>query len=294
MGFLRTLPNFVTVTHQYNERGIYRLSITANSAVGPSISVQQSVYISELPCIIHELRMLGAGDNSSHCPEIEQEYAYSLYSSLKINCSKYEELEYTWKIDNILNDTVTRVVPLSKEVLSSSALFLESQSLRNGLYKFILSVTAKPHGISKSVIGFLRVRMPKLLAVIDCGSKRVMPWNQDIILNASSSRDPNESCDSQGRSALSFEWFCDTNRNVSCFSGSIDNRGPALMFPPKYLDLNRKYKFVVVVTKGSRKAEATQSIEVMSGNFLPLCVRSVASCHVLIILNLIRKAMGLN
>ncbi|PFX17783.1 Polycystic kidney disease protein 1-like 2 [Stylophora pistillata] len=278
VGFLRTLPDFVTVAHQYNERGIYRLSITATSAVGPDISVQRSVYISEIPCVIHELRMLGAGDNSSQCPEIEQENEYSLYSSLKINCSNYGELEYKWKIENILNDALTKVVHLSKEVLSSSALLLESQSLRSGLYKFTLLVTAKPLGLSKSAIGFLRVRMPKLLAVIDCGNKRVMPWNQDIVLNASSSRDPNDFYDSRGKSSLSFEWFCDNNRSVSCFKESIDNRGPALVFPPKYLDLNRTYRFVVVLTKGSRKAEATQSIEVVSGSFLPLCVRCKENC----------------
>lgn len=276
MGFLRTLPEIIEVTHQYSEPGTYRLSISANSVVGPSTLVQQSVVISETSCVINELRMLGAGENKRHCPEMQQEYEYSLYSSLKINCSGYKELKYEWKIENILNDSVTEVVQFPKEILSFSTLFLAARSLRSGLYKFTLSVRANPLGISKAASGFLRVRMPKLLAVIDCGSKRVMPWNHDIVLNASSSRDPNDIDVSKANGSLSFAWFCDTNRSLSCFNGSIYNRGSVLVFPPKFLDLSVTYRFVVVVTKVMRQAEATQSIEIVSGSFLPLCVRLVA------------------
>ncbi len=219
--------------------------------------------------------MLDAEASSGQYPEIQQEYEYSLYPSLKINCQAFEELKYEWKIESTLNDSITEVVPFPEEILASEVLFLAARSLKGGLYKFTLLVTATPLGISKVATGFLRVRMPKLLAVIDCGSERVMPWNQEIVLNASSSRDPNDIGVGKASGSLSFEWFCDANRNVSCFKGVVNNKKSVLKFPPKFLNLNESYTFVVVVTRGNRQAEASQRIEVASGSFPPLCVRLV-------------------
>ena len=271
------LPELIELTHRYSEPGAYNLSISVNSIVGPSTSVQQSVVIGEAPCVLDGLRILGAGESSSQCPEIQQEYEYSLYSSLKINCQAFNELKYDWKVENILNGSVTEVSSFPKDILSSNVLFLAARSLQAGLYKFMLSVTAIPLGISKVATGFLRVRTPKLLVVIDCGSERVMPWNHDIILNASSSRDPNDIDVGKASDSLSFEWFCDANRSVSCFESSIiiDNKKSALIFPPRFLDVNASYEFFVIVTKGMRQAQASQIIKVVAGSFLPLCVRLV-------------------
>ena len=219
--------------------------------------------------------MLGAGESSAQCPEIQQEYEYSLYSSLKINCQAFNELKYDWKVENILNGSITEVSSFAKDILSSNVLFLAARSLQGGLYKFTLEVTAIPLGISKVTTGFLRVRTPKLLVVIDCGSERVLPWNHDIILNASSSRDPNDIDVGKARDSLSFEWFCDANRSVSCFKNSVNNSKSALIFPPMFLDVNSSYEFFVVVAKGMRQAQASQIIKVVAGNFPPLCVRLV-------------------
>ena len=196
---MRKLPELVELTHQYSEPGTYSFSISVNSIVGPSTSVQQSVIIGEAPCVLDSLRMLGTGESSAQCPEIQQEYEYSLYSSLKINCQAFNELKYD---------------SFRKDILSSNVLFLAARSLQGGLHKFTLEVTAIPLGISKGTTGFLRVRTPKLLVVIDCGSERVLPWNPDIILNASSSRDPNDIDVGKARDSLSFEWFCDAIRSV--------------------------------------------------------------------------------
>ena len=275
LGFLQKLPELVELTHQYSEPGTYSLSISVNSIVGPSTSVQQSVIISEAPCVLDGLRMLGAGETSAQCPEIQQEYEYSLYSSLKINCQAFDELKYDWKVENVLNGSTTEVSSFPKDILSSNVLFLAARSLQGGLYKFTLAVTAIPLGISKVATGFLRVRTPKLLVVIDCGSERVMPWNHDIILNASSARDPNDIDVGKASDSLSFEWFCDANRSVSCFKSSINNKKSALIFPPRFLDVNASYEFFVEVTKGMRQTQASQIIKVVAGNFSPLCVRLV-------------------
>ena len=272
---MRKLAELVGLTHQYSEPGTYSLSISVNSIVGPSTSVQQSVIIGEAPCVLDSLRMLGTGESSAQCPEIQQEYEYSLYSSLKINCQAFNELKYDWKVENILNGSITEVSSFPKDILSSNVLFLAARSLQGGLHKFTLEVTAIPLGISKVTTGFLRVRTPKLLVVVDCGSERVLPWNHDIILNASSSRDPNDIDVGKARDSLSFEWFCDANRSVSCFKNSINNSKSALIFPPNFLDVNSSYEFFVVVTKGMRQTQAIQIIKVVAGNFPSLCVRLV-------------------
>lgn len=102
-----------------------------------------------------------------------------------------------------------------------------------------------------------------------------MPWNHEIILNASSSRDPNDIGVRKVDESLSFEWFCDANRSVSCFKSSINNKKSVLIFPAKFLDVNVSYEFFVEVTKGMRQAQASQIIKVMERNFPPLCVRLV-------------------
>ena len=244
-----------------------------NNVVGPNSSVQRSVQITERPCIINELRVIGAGEDSDHPPEIQQEYEYSLYSSLKINCSSAQNLNYEWKVEHVLSYSEIVIVPFPKEQVSSDSLSIAAQSLTGGLYKFTLTFTATPLGISRSSIGFLRVLVPKLLATIDCGSERVMPWNKEIVLNGSGSRDPNDVNSSSTNSFLSFEWFCNFHRNVSCFKGDINNTQPVLRFPSRFLDSNTTYQFVLLVTKESREAEASQIITVRDGNFVPLCIR---------------------
>lgn len=273
--FLSKLPKLVTVTHQYNATGEYVLSISARSVVGPPGTVQQSVSITETPCIITELRMLGAGANSNQCPEIQQEYEYAIYSTLKIDCYGVEQLKYEWNVEQVLADSKTRAVPFLREITSSAALVLAGQSLKAGLYKFTLSVAAMPVGISRVAIGFLRVPLPNLLVTIDCGSERVMPWNQEVVLDGSASRDPNDIDVSSASSSLSFKWFCDKSHDVSCFKGQVDNKQSVLTFKPNFLDRSTTYQFVLSVSKGLRQAEAIQTIKVVDGDFPPLCVRLV-------------------
>lgn len=216
--------------------------------------------------------MSGAGADSDHCPEIKQDYEYSLHSSIKVDCPGAEDFIYEWRVQQVLRDSKTVNVPFTKEV-SSNFLFLSAHSLKGGLYKFTLTVTATPLGISKATSGYLRVRMPKLVATIDCGSKREMPWNQDIVLNGSRSSDPNDIDSSSAHSLLSFQWFCGPNRDTSCFQGMINDTQPVLRFPKGFLNRATTYQFVLLVTKESREAETSQTIAVRDGNFKPLCIR---------------------
>lgn len=263
------------VTHQYKEPGAYNLSVSARSVVGPGTTVQRLVIVMETPCTINELRMLGTGANSDQCPEIQQEYEYSLYSSVIMNCHGMEELKYEWKVERIFTNFENESIVFQEKIISSEVLFFAAKSLKGGLYKVTLSVTVIPQGISKAKSGFLRVRMPNLLATINCGSKRVMPWNREVVLDGSSSRDPNDIGASPSAS-LSFKWFCNQLYNISCFGGRVNNTQPVLKFPEKFLERNLAYQFVLLLaSKDSRRAETSQTITVVAENFLPLCVRLV-------------------
>ena len=217
--------------------------------------------------------MSGAGADSVHCPEIKQEYEYSLHSSRKVNCPGAEDFIYEWRVQQVLRDSETLNVPFTKEEVSSNSLFLSAHSLKGGLYKFILIVTAMPLGISKATTGYLRIRMPKLLATIDCGSTREMPGNQDIVLNGSRSSDPNDIDTSSAHSPLLFQWFCGPNRDTSCFQGRINDTQPVLRFPKGFLNSTTTYQFVLLVKKESREGETSQTIAVRDENFEPLCIR---------------------
>ena len=273
MGFIHNLPAVVTVIHQFKGPGTYVLSIHVNSLVGPSTSIQQSISVSDASCAIQQVSLIGAGESRTTYTEIQQEYEFSFFSSLRINCSSYEELKYSWQLEKITNDS-NLVETLSNDTKSSGVFFIAPSSLRAGLYKLTLIVTAIPQGASKSTTGYFRVRMPRLLAVIDCGSERTMSWGREVVIDASKSRDPNEVDANKDSGALTFQWFCNERRDVSCFKGKIINKAPVLRFPAYFLEVNKSYPFLVVVSEGPRHAEAKQTIMLVQDSFPSLCVRS--------------------
>jgi hypothetical protein len=178
---------------------------------------------------------------------------------------------YSWQIFNLINDSTETGVQTSEEVsLHDRELVLPSNTLTFGLKKLVVMVTVMPYGISKSVGGYVRVREPNLVALIDCGHVRTVSRAGDVILNASRSYDPgNPTADS---STLSFKWFCVHNGNTSWLGQDVPRNSSILRIPSKRLNIG-EYDFQVHITSGRRKASTSQKINVIESSFPTLCMR---------------------
>lgn len=171
----------------------------------------------------------------------------------------------------VVNETYSTEYNVSKDVdLQDRELLLPSNTLSSGLYKISLTVTSIKHNVSNNGYGFVRVRVPSLVAVIECGSSQTISRDSDVIINASLSYDP---ANPKSRSELLvFKWFCQ-GKDDAWFGGVLRNSS-VLRLPRRRLE-EGKYVFLVKVTtrEGERKATASQTIKVVSFDVPKLCIR---------------------
>jgi REJ domain. len=95
------------------------------------------------------------------------------------------------------------------------------------------------------------------------GSSQMIPWQEDVVLDASDSKDPNEvSSLSTARSLVEFEWVCHylvgvEQRNCFGYEGSVDYVGPIWTIPKRSLLEGVEYMFTVSVTNKAKGREAS-------------------------------------
>lgn len=94
----------------------------------------------------------------------------------------------------------------------------------------------------------------------------MIPWQEDIVLDAGDSKDPNELSPST-TSVLEFEWLCHLTvegEKRKCFGheGSVDFVGDVWSIPKRTLLEGVEYTFTVTVTNKAkgREAKAEQRI----------------------------------
>ena len=162
-------------------------------------------------------------------------------------------------------------LPASAADQQAQEVLFPALSLVAGLYRVTLSLSVTPYGISSSTVGYFTVQRQALIAQIDCGHARTVSRNTEIVLNASRSYDPN---DPDGDQELSFEWFCDASRNISCFNSTIKRDGAVVVFPARFFSESTTFEFVVNVSApGGQSAEAKQIVTLVEDDIPPLCVR---------------------
>lgn len=266
---LTSSPSHVSLTHQYKTPRQYTISIHVSSLVGPNKTINSTLLVADGSCTIHDVTIEGGSRDPSSAPIILPQYEYSVGARVNASCDSAVAFDYSWRI--IANGSDEKMVKTSEKVsLDERELMLPSYTLPYGLNKLIAMVTARPHGISKSVIGYVKVREPDLVALIDCGHERTVSRDREVIFNASRSYDPGSSITDS--SLLSFKWSCECNGNASWIGDDVLRNASILRIPQKRLS-NGECTFLVEVAKGKRKASARQRINVVDGNYPSLCVR---------------------
>ena len=120
-----------------------------------------------------------------------------------------------------------------------------------------LTITLDDVGLTNSDKVFFEIVEDKLRIVIDGGSRRRLPWSQNILLDASKSIDPNEELAMQKK--LSFLWFCkivNGNSTSGCFGNDhtvVAHEGPVWTIANRTLSVDVEYTFTVQVGNDLRQ-----------------------------------------
>lgn len=242
-----------------------------SSLVGPNSTLTRN-FILKAPqqtCKIYKVILYGASRDNISAPAILPQNDYQVSSSLQAYCES--KLEFVWQILSVVNETYSANYKLPKDVqVNDRELVLPSNTLSSGLYKIAFTVISEQHNVSKTEFGFLRVRIPSLIAMIECGSTQILSHYSDVIINASLSYDPTNP--TAGSGILNFEWFCQ-GKSDSWF-GNIVRNSSVLRLPSKWLKEGQYLFIVKVMTKGEeRKENASQTITIVGYDVPVLCIR---------------------
>ena len=130
-------------------------------------------------------------------------------------------------------------------------------------------------GVANTEYTYIRIAGADIEASIVGGDLRSHNWEQQLILDASKSRDPLF----PAKEELDYTWFCNiiegdpaiVKLGLGCFGNTknqVNNTGNVLTFPPRSLFEATTYAFTVSVssTRSGRWSKATQTVKVLMGN----------------------------
>lgn len=163
----------------------------------------------------------------------------------------------------------------SDVLMNQSAIIIPALGLRPGGYIFQLTVTIAGLGVANADYTYIRIAGADIEARIVGGDLRSHDWEQQLILDASKSRDPLI----PAKKELDYTWFCTitegdaaiVNSGSGCFGNArkqVSYTGNVLTFPPRSLFEATTYVFTVNVssTGSDRWSTATQTVKVLMGN----------------------------
>lgn len=184
----------------------------------------------------------------------------------KPSCMSGEnDIDYLWEID----DTS---VSLDETSSTAANLYIEPGTLAGDKsYTLNLTVALKDDpSISVTVSITLTVKSTPLIAKIRGGSKRVLGFNKDIVLDGRLSSDPDKSSDDAW-----YTWECEDEDGLACFvlDESTDEYAELEMaslskitVPAGSLESNKFYKFTLIFQKGLRIATKSSTVQILPGD----------------------------
>ncbi|KAK3725337.1 hypothetical protein QZH41_008953, partial [Actinostola sp. cb2023] len=172
----------------------------------------------------------------------------------------------------------------------STQLYLERNSLAYG--PFIVRFYVSRYGVTKATVmtyGVIKIVASPLVARIAGGNLVTKGFTQSVVLDASSSYDPDVG--TYRRDGIVFTWLCrlvgetwpsqdlhslpdislTPGSGTGCFGTGI-GKLPSQHTPEKFtissgvLTVDRSYEFVILLSKGDRKRTATQIVQIIPGD----------------------------
>lgn len=162
--------------------------------------------------------------------------------------------------------------------MKKSSLHINRRTLTAGVYIVKLSAVLEGVGLDGSDEVYMSIIEDSLQLTIIGGSFQQLPWKDDVILDASGSKDPNEVDQNQ----LQFEWYCEIISGdillKDCFGNGeniVEYFGARWKIGKKILLEGVSYQFSVVVSnpKKNRQGSKKQTVLLVDAEIPVVAIR---------------------
>ena len=162
--------------------------------------------------------------------------------------------------------------------MKKSSLHINRRTLTAGVYIIKLSAVLEGVGLDGSDEVYMSIIEDSLQLKIIGGSFQQLPWKDDVILDASGSKDPNEVDQNQ----LQFEWYCEIISGdillKDCFGNGeniVEHFGAKWKIGKKVLLEGVSYQFSVVVSnpKKNRQGSKKQTVLLVDAEIPVVAIR---------------------
>ncbi|XP_066287702.1 uncharacterized protein [Branchiostoma lanceolatum] len=229
-----------------------------------------------------DVTLSGGGADQSAALAVERRVPLTIQSTLAISCNESYTVAFRWQL---FHSARGRLEAVSLAVPATSAdLSIPRNTLLYGLVKIELNATVSINrtGEQNSLQGqqWVEVLPAPLVALISGGSARAVGRRGTLVLNASSSYDPDgiiaDSMD------INFTWNCRTENGTFC-AGVFGQDGnvPSFSFPVSSLPTESAiFNFSVQISSGSRtSAPYSQIVELKDGAVLNVLINCFVNCN---------------
>ncbi|XP_028413115.1 uncharacterized protein LOC114535974 [Dendronephthya gigantea] len=265
VGKVRKLERNISVYYVYTRSGLYNLTVSVFSIIGPNDTENFLVYVNDT-CKFESVTLYGASENVENSRKFSEKEEIVMTLKTTLNCTKDPQLKYSWKVERLDNSTPDGLT-IRLPPFDGSTLRLLASQLNIGDYK-VQAIVENPMdgGSCETRIGYFSKVLETLAVHITCGKTRMIPVGKPLIMNATVIA---------GSAGIKFEWFCDRAFNVTCFGNRVQRNTSLVRFPGNFFRVGEIYEFVVQVNDKERHGRDSQKVEFgFENSTLDLCIIS--------------------
>ncbi|XP_071117914.1 uncharacterized protein [Haliotis cracherodii] len=290
---------YQVVSQQFTVPGIY--SIWGNTYVnGKFFSSIVTVTVQNANNCSMNVEILGVGDSLLAATEYTLGHDIHFTSTYSSVCEDLTILSYNWTVSQDLigdphrcrfeDDFQEVTLPLTSAVVSSESFHIGKKMLPLGYNRLCLVIVFRTGSVEyqSRACGYLKMLPgPLVTSLSPSASFLTLPRNRPLVLNASTSYNPN----SDDQSNISFAWSCAQNGGLCDFFNtmwpgqSADSilpvSGAVLTIPSDLLTLEQTYRLSIRLSKSGLEGSAANISVLITNPTTPsLLVRCKLGCGV--------------
>ncbi|XP_046574496.1 polycystic kidney disease protein 1-like 2 [Haliotis rubra] len=284
---------YQVISHQFNKPGMYNITASTNVS-DETFSSTLTVGVQNTGGCSMSVEILGTGESLLTAKEYTMSKEMHFTSTYSSVCEDVTALSYNWTVSQDLIGDPHRCrfeddfQKVTLPETSGVSLHIASKILPQG-YNQLCVVIVFSMGSDESQsrqCGYLKMLAEPLVASLSpSASFLTLPRNHPLVLNASTSYNPN----SQDQSNISFSWSCTQNGGLCDFydtvwpgesaSNTLPVSEAGLTIPPDLLTLGQTYKLTMELSKsGFEGSAANISVLITNPTTPSIFVRCELGC----------------
>ncbi|XP_078670977.1 polycystin-1-like protein 2 isoform X2 [Branchiostoma floridae x Branchiostoma belcheri] len=165
-----------------------------------------------------DVTLQGGGASPWSAPSVQRRKSLTVRSDIKVDCDEEFTLSFSWAVYSMDADSLTPIAIPPSVSTSASELTLPKNTLPYGNVivglEVVVMETESGLSVARKVAQWLTVRASPLVAHIVGGSARSVDVGSDVVVDASTSYDPDAVVTNS--TLLTYKWSCITESGTSC------------------------------------------------------------------------------